>query len=77
MTAIQVLEWRKKPPAVLGTTAGDTLFGACATASDFFARDFWKSVAKILRCLVVDLGASDFFPALDPAAAKMAIAIPN
>ncbi len=24
------------------TTAGDTLFAACASALDFFARDFWK-----------------------------------
>jgi len=24
------------------TTAGDTLFAACATPLDFFARDFWK-----------------------------------
>src|SRR5437588_597169 len=46
-------------------------------ALKLFARNFWKPFVAFLGCGVVDRIARDLTPALDPAPAEMAFAVPD
>src|SRR5207302_8056930 len=46
-------------------------------ALKLFARNFWKPFGAFLGCRVIDRVAGDLTPAVDPAPAEMAFAVPD